>query len=66
MDNGPIWSPDGSRLVFMSMRGGHSDLYQESSRGAGGEEPILESERIKYVTDWSPDGRFVLYRALDP
>jgi dipeptidyl aminopeptidase/acylaminoacyl peptidase len=65
-DNQPIWSPDGSRIVFMSMRTGHADLYQKSSSGAGGEEVILASERTKYATDWSPDGKSILYRALDP
>ncbi|HSS44757.1 MAG TPA: hypothetical protein VLO07_05380, partial [Thermoanaerobaculia bacterium] len=65
-DSEPIWSPDGGRIVFMSMRQDHPDLYQKSSSGAGTEEAILESERTKYPTDWSPDGRFILYRALDP
>jgi len=60
-----IWSPDGSRIVFMSLRQGHPDIYQKSSSGAGNESAILVSERGKYPTDWSPDGRFILYRALD-
>jgi serine/threonine protein kinase/WD40 repeat protein len=62
---GPIWAPDGGRIVFMSVRQGHGELYQKSSSGAGSEEPILQSERTKNPTDWSPDGRFILYRALD-
>ncbi len=64
-DAGPVWSPDGRRIVFISIRQGHSDVYQKSSSGAGSEEPILQSERTKYPTDWSLDGRFILYRALD-
>jgi Tol biopolymer transport system component len=66
LDALPIWSPDGGRIVFMSLRGGHADLYQKSSSGAGNEEAILQSERAKYATDWSSDGRFILHRALDP
>ena len=29
----PIWSPDGTRVVFASRRQGHWDLYQEVSGG---------------------------------
>lgn len=57
----PVWSPDGSRVVFSSTRKGHADLYEKSLRGTEPEEPILESTRDKYATSWSPDGRFVLF-----
>ena len=50
----------------MSQRQDHNDLYQKSSSGAGSEDAILLSGRTKHPTDWSPDGRFILYRALDP
>jgi Tol biopolymer transport system component len=65
IDAAPVWSPGGERIAFMSLRKGHPDLYQRSSNGAGGEDPMLESARAKYTTDWSPDGRFVLYRGVD-
>jgi Tol biopolymer transport system component len=65
IDAGPIWSPDGHRISFISFRRGHPDIYQRSSSGAGSDEAVLVSPRTKYVTDWSPDGRFILFRALD-
>lgn len=61
----PIWSPDGSRIVFTSNRKGHFDLYQKSASGAGSEELLLESNIDKTPTGFSPDGRFLLYSAVD-
>jgi Tol biopolymer transport system component len=65
IDGSPVWSPDGKQIVFMSLRQGHPDIYEIDSGGAGSEVPILHSERTKYPTDWSPDGRFILVRMLD-
>jgi eukaryotic-like serine/threonine-protein kinase len=58
----PIWAPDGRRLVFLS-RGETSaaDLFQKTVTGAGAEEPLLVSEQDKSPSDWSQDGRFLLY-----
>jgi serine/threonine protein kinase len=66
LDSSPIWSPDGSRIAFFSLRNGVPNLYRTSSSGAGSEEPILISGGTKYGTDWSPNGRLLLYLALDP
>ena len=62
----PLWSPDGSRIVFRSNRKGHDDLYVKASSGAGGEELLLESPQAKSPQDWSADGRFLLYMSADP
>jgi serine/threonine protein kinase/Tol biopolymer transport system component len=56
-----IWSPDGSRIVFNSIRKGHLDLYQKASSGAGTEELLVEDNLVKYPLSWSPNGRFILY-----
>ncbi len=65
-DLSSIWSPDGSRIVFDSIRKGARDLYQKPSSGAGAEELLVESPQAKFVTDWSADDRFVLYHSIDP
>ncbi len=65
LDTTPAWSPDGSRIVFNSLRQGHPDLYEKNSNGAGDDEPILVSTRTKYPLDWSRDGRLILFRAID-
>ena len=60
-DLNPLWSPDGTRIVFTSMRKGQRDVYQKPASGAGETELVFESGEPKSVEDWSPDGRFVVY-----
>ena len=62
----PIWSTDGSRIVFSSSRNGKFDLYQKPTAGAGTEELLLATEQRKSPADWSRNGRFLLYESLDP
>ena len=66
LDRYPVWSPDGSRIVFESNRKGPRDLYLKASNGAGGEELLVESAQNKAAFDWSRDGRFLAYRSEDP
>ena len=66
VDQYPIWSPDGSRIVFDSNRKGHRDLYQKPSSNVGAEELLVESPQDKTASDWSADGRFLLYQSFDP
>ena len=63
----PIWSPDGSRVVFTSDRsGGLDDLYEKPVNGTGTETLLLASYEFKNSSDWSPDGRFILFVSLSP
>ena len=66
IDSAPVWSPDGSRIAFFSMRLAHPDLFIKNSNGTGDEQLIVKSDLTKYTTDWSRDGRYVLFRVLDP
>jgi eukaryotic-like serine/threonine-protein kinase len=66
LDHDPLWSPDGSRVVFASNRTGINNLFWKSSGGAGADELLLKSDRINMPNDWSSDGRFLLFRSTDP
>ncbi|HSE24523.1 MAG TPA: protein kinase [Pyrinomonadaceae bacterium] len=65
-DFSPIWSPDGSRIVFSSLRDGPPNLYQKVSSSAGNDEPLVKSLIAKISFDWSRDGRYILYGVVDP
>jgi eukaryotic-like serine/threonine-protein kinase len=65
-DGFPVWSPDGSRIIFRSNRNGPGDLYQKAASGAGSDEVLFKSPEPKTPSDWSGDGRFLLYSVADP
>jgi len=60
-ERNPIWSLDGSRIVFSSTRKGRADLYQKAADNSGTEEVFFEDNLDKFGTGWTPDGRFFLY-----
>ncbi len=62
----PVLSPDGSRVVFSSLRGAPPALFEKMTSGAAAEKPILPQGLPQLPTTWSPDGRFLVYGVLDP
>ena len=62
----PIWSPDGSHIAFNSGRDGSISLYQKSTTTDANEQLLLPTPQSKTPLDWSHDGRFLLYRSVDP
>jgi serine/threonine protein kinase len=65
-DVNPVWSPDGDQIAFSSNRKGTHDLYRKSASPGGSEELLLATALHKNTTDWSSDGRFVLFETRDP
>ncbi|HVG53881.1 MAG TPA: protein kinase [Vicinamibacterales bacterium] len=59
----PVWSPDGKYIAWVRGREKDVQLFRRSSDGAGGEELLYTSpeRRNVNVSDWSPDGRFLIY-----
>ena len=59
----PVWSPDGTRVLFSSVSGGLVDLKIEDVRTAA-KPSALEVDSIglgKFAADWSRDGRYIMY-----
>ncbi len=63
---GGAWSPDASQILFASSPRGVFDLYQKPANGAHEGELLLHTDESKVATDWSRDGRFVLYNSTNP
>jgi eukaryotic-like serine/threonine-protein kinase len=56
LDNYPLWTPDGRRIIFLSQRGGAQRLYWQPSDGAQSIERLGESVSFQQATGISPDG----------
>jgi Tol biopolymer transport system component len=67
INDAPNWSPDGRRILFSSNRSGHWDLYLTDASGLGTPEVALATDRDKVPTDWSLDGKSIVFsRSGDP
>ncbi|MGE4189416.1 MAG: protein kinase [Thermoanaerobaculia bacterium] len=66
-NDAPVWSPDGSRIVFASDRDGPQNFYMKQLGAGGPELPIYSSPAMfKNPESWSADGRWILFQQLNP
>ncbi|MDD5700924.1 MAG: S8 family serine peptidase [Dehalococcoidales bacterium] len=62
-DELPAWSPDGSRIAFVSERDGISAIYVMNSDGTGTTR-ITDTSSANRSPNWSPDGRQIAFESL--
>jgi eukaryotic-like serine/threonine-protein kinase len=56
----PVWSPDGSRIAFYSVRDGGIGIYQRVTAGTAQDEVLDKGASPKRADDWSRDGHYVI------
>jgi Tol biopolymer transport system component len=63
IDSMPVWSPDNNRLIFSSASADGGGLAIASLDKARPQErvPLSFDDGAKVTSDWSTDGRFILY-----
>jgi serine/threonine protein kinase/Tol biopolymer transport system component len=57
----PVWSPDGKWIAYGSSREGYIELFRKPSDGGGAEEMLLKEPQLHVPSDWSRDGKFLIY-----
>ena len=60
----PVWSPDGTSIVYSSGQGPQIDLFLKGADGSKKEELLFGDSTRKWVEDWSSDGRYLVYFRL--
>ena len=61
----PVWSPDGRWIAYIGVRG-RNNLYRKATNGMGQEEVLLEGDNLNRApSDWSPDGKSLLFGTGD-
>ena len=60
-DEAPLWSPTGAELVFASFREGSYDIFLRKADGSDEPIPLAAGPNNEIATDWSQDGRYLVY-----
>ncbi|HKB78686.1 MAG TPA: hypothetical protein VKH35_03120, partial [Thermoanaerobaculia bacterium] len=58
-DSRAVWTPDGRRLIWVSSRLGHYNLFWAAADGSAGEQELTRSRNEQTPSSVSPDGRYV-------
>ena len=62
----PVWSPDGSRIAYVTIRKGQEGIYVRPSNGQGAEELLYKNPgAFLNLSDWSADGKFLTFAFSD-
>ena len=64
----PVWSPDGKTVAFQTvpLKANKGQLAVKPSDGTGSARLLYPEDQWQAPTDWSPDGKYILYDRGDP
>jgi serine/threonine-protein kinase len=60
LDQFPVWTPDGHRLLFASDRAGVFNFHVQAADGTGPVERLTTSQRAQFPTAITPDGSWIV------
>lgn len=62
----PVWTPDGSRIVYGARRGGPIAIYSKAADGSTPPKLLTRGEYARRPFAVSPDGKFLLFTEQHP
>jgi hypothetical protein len=64
----PVWSPDGKTIALQTvpLKAGKGQLAEKAADGTGAERLLYPEDQWQAPTDWSPDGKYIIYDRGDP
>ena len=65
-DTRPVWSPSGEQVAFTSNRARNNDIFLRQADGSGEEKALASTSLHEDLSDWSRDGKYLLYQLNDP
>jgi len=65
-DKAPSWSPDGSRIAYISDKSGEEEIWVAPQDGIGRAEQLTSGDKaMLYRPKWSPDGKSIAFTDKD-
>ena len=62
----PVWSPDSSRIAYVTILKGQEGIYVRPANGQGSAELLFKNPgAFMNLSDWSRDGKFLTYAISD-
>ena len=67
IDDSPIWSPDDREIVFSAEQKNRAlrEIFTRKSNGDGAPAAVFKAESLKFPTDISRDGNWLVFNAID-
>ncbi len=60
-EGSPIWSPDGSHIAYFGKQADAYDIFTRALPVGSKAELLLKNADQKFPTDWSRDGRYIVF-----
>jgi hypothetical protein len=65
-DRFPLWSPDGSRIAYVSTQDTKGQAFVRPASGQGDATLLYTASNQIELSDWSDDGKFVFFNLINP